>query len=154
MDDSRQPLQRFSASCLCGASTFTVPKPTKLLVCHCLNCKKWSGSTFAANFWVPASSLIIDDTSKQHIRSHVDGNTESRRTLERHFCGDCGSSLYIVIPHMPDVVAILSGVIDGLVADGSGPVEEEKRLAGLVPKRELYTKDKCPWVSIQVESES
>ena len=138
MSNNQSSTQRLSGSCLCGTSTFTINSPIKLVVCHCNNCKKWSGSAFAANMQVLKSDLTISDSSK--ISTHVDTKTKSGRKIERHFCSLCGSNLYINVADMPDApVVVTTGVIDGLVDRfTAGQVEEKDRLLGLQPQNNSF----------------
>ena len=154
MSNNQSSTQRLSGSCLCGTSTFTINSPIKLVVCHCNNCKKWSGSAFAANMQVLKSDLTISDSSK--ISTHVDTKTKSGRKIERHFCSLCGSNLYINVADMPDApVVVTTGVIDGLVdRSTAGQVEEKDRLLGLQPQNEFFPKSQCPWVSITAGQKS
>ncbi len=156
MSDTPAPRQSLSGSCLCRASTFTIANtPIRMVVCHCNNFKKWSGSAFATNIHFPKSALTLKDSLK--IRSYVDGDTKSGRGIERHFCGDCGCSLYIIGPHKPEVVNIASGVLDGFIGtaeDNVPKVDEEERLAGLHPHIEVYVEDKCPWLNVTVDKRS
>jgi hypothetical protein len=132
---STEEAQRLSCSCLCGASTFTLANtPLRLILCHCVNCQKWSGTAFAANIWFPASALTLTNTSTAKIIKYADSNTDSGETLNRHFCGGCGASLYLTVPHHPEIVSVMRASIDGF--DGGG----------LKPHWELYTKDRWEWV--------
>ena len=152
MSDSPATTERLSGSCLCGASTFTVANtPLRMVICHCTNCKKWSGSAFATNVHFPRSALKHKNDAK--ISIYRDGDTESSRIIERYFCSGCGCPLYIIGPHKPDIVNIASGVLDGLVtsADGIPKVDESKRLAGLLPSLEVFKEGKCPWVNIKLD---
>ena len=153
MSDSPASTERLPGSCLCGASTFTIANtPIRMVVCHCSNCKKWSGSAFATNIHFPRSALTLKNTSK--IRTYPDGDTKSNRTIERHFCSGCGCCLYIIGPHKPDIVNIASGVLDGIVdtsAGGIPKVDEARRLAGLRPSLEVYKEGKSPWVNITLD---
>lgn len=123
-----------------------------MVVCHCNNCKKWSGSAFATNVHFPKSALKLENSSK--TSSYFDGDTETGRTIERYFCSRCGCCLYIIGPHKPDTVNIASGVLNGLVGSSGDNVitaDEDKRLAGLRPSLEVYKEGKCPWVIIKLD---
>lgn len=143
-NNKEQPSQRLAGSCLCSASKYTVlNQPIKMLVCHCINCKKFSGSAFAANIWFPRASFKSQDAASSQIRKYADSNTDTERTLNRHFCGTCGCSLYITVPHNPAIISIFSGTIDGLVCESAErplPDTEAERLQGLSPEVELC----CP----------
>lgn len=153
MSNDRASTERLSGSCLCGASTFAIANtPIRMVVCHCNNCKKWSGSAFATNIHFPRSALTLGESSK--IRVYSDGDTKSSRTIQRHFCSACGCPLYIIGPHKPDIVNIASGILNGPVETSEDIVpqdNEDKRLAGLRPSLEVYTEAKCPWINFKLD---
>jgi len=149
-NNKEQPSQRLAGSCLCGASKYAVlNQPIKMLVCHCINCKKFSGSEFAANIWFPRASF--KDAASSQIRKYADSNPDTERTLNRHFCGTCGCSLYITVPHNPAIISIFSRTVDGLVRESAErplPNTEAERLQGLGPEVELYCPRRPHWVEI------
>lgn len=74
-------------SCLCGAVTFHVTgTPSEIEVCHCTQCRKWTGHFFA-NIEVPRDSLGVqgDDRITWY---------HSSAKVRRGFCATCGSSLF------------------------------------------------------------
>ena len=53
-----------TASCRCGQLRATVSgEPVRVSVCHCLNCKKRSGSAFAAQARWPEEQITIEGRS-------------------------------------------------------------------------------------------
>ena len=53
-----------TASCRCGQLRATVTgEPVRVSVCHCLNCKKRSGSAFAVQARWPAEQVTIEGRS-------------------------------------------------------------------------------------------
>jgi hypothetical protein len=101
------------ASCRCGQLTATVTgEPVRVSVCHCLNCKKRSGSAFAVQARWPKSQTKIEGQSKTFVKVADSGN---RATF--HFCPECGSDVYYVIDgkfddKFNDLVAIPLGAFD------------------------------------------
>jgi hypothetical protein len=74
-------------SCLCGAVTFDVTGPhSPIEVCHCVQCRKWTGHFFA-NIEVPRDSLEVH--GEDHIRWY-----QSSAKVRRGFCATCGSTLF------------------------------------------------------------
>jgi hypothetical protein len=74
-------------SCLCGAVTFQVNGPSSPVeVCHCVQCRKWTGHFFA-NIEVPRDSLVLrgDDRITWY---------HSSAKVRRGFCASCGSTLF------------------------------------------------------------
>lgn len=70
-----------TGGCLCGKVRFIATgEPDRVGLCHCLDCRKHHGALFHA-------SAIFPDTAV-----NVDG--ETRHYQGRHFCPDCGSSVF------------------------------------------------------------
>ena len=59
---------------------------------------------------------------------------DSRGTAQLHFCGDCGSALWIEWAAMPDLRILKSGIMDD---EGSLNME---------PKAEQYTSRRVAWL--------
>lgn len=101
------------ASCRCGNLRATVSgDPVRVSVCHCLNCKKRSGSAFAVQARWPKAQVTIEGQSKTFVKVADSGN---RATF--HFCPDCGSDVYYEIDgkfddKFDDLVAIPLGAFD------------------------------------------
>lgn len=102
-----------TASCRCGQLSATVTgEPVRVSVCHCLNCKKRSGSAFAVQARWPRSDVRISGGSKTFVKVADSGN---RATF--HFCPDCGSDVYYEIDgkfddKFNDLIAIPLGAFD------------------------------------------
>jgi hypothetical protein len=98
-----------TASCRCGQlRATTTGDPVRVSVCHCLNCKKRSGSAFAVQARWPSAQVQIEGTSKTFVKVADSGN---RATF--HFCPDCGSDVYYAIDgKFDDLVAIPLGAFD------------------------------------------
>jgi hypothetical protein len=102
-----------TASCRCGQLRASVTgEPVRVSVCHCLNCKKRSGSAFAVQARWPKAQVVIDGQSKTFVKVADSGN---RATF--HFCPDCGSDVYYEIDGKFDdkfneLVAIPLGAFD------------------------------------------
>lgn len=97
-----------AASCRCGQLRLTASgEPIRLSVCHCLNCKKRSGSAFATQARWPRDRVRIEGASKVHSHAGDSGNK-----AHFHFCPDCGSDLYYLADELPGVVAVPLGAFD------------------------------------------
>jgi len=74
-------------SCLCGAVTFRLTPPLRdVFLCHCDQCRKWSG-----HFWAATSVPLM--------RFHLEQGEEltwfaSSEHARRGFCRRCGASLF------------------------------------------------------------
>src|SRR5688572_28439712 len=102
-----------AASCRCGQLRATVTgEPFRVSACHCLNCKKRSGSAFAVQARWHRERVAIDGQSKTFVKVADSGN---RATF--HFCPDCGSDVYYEIDgkfddKFDELVAIPLGAFD------------------------------------------
>lgn len=73
--------QQFSGGCLCGALRFSaIGRPSRVGICHCLDCRKLLGSPFHASAIFPKNAVTIDG--------------ESHTYAGRSFCPKCGSRVY------------------------------------------------------------
>ena len=94
-----------TATCRCGQLRAHVTgDPIRISVCHCLECKRRSGSAFAAQARWPDAHVTITGQSK--IWSHTG---ESGDTGVFRFCPECGSTVTYVIGRMPGLTAIAIG---------------------------------------------
>ena len=102
-----------TASCRCGQLKATVTgEPVRVSVCHCLNCKKRSGSAFAVQARWPKDDMAIEGRSKTFVIVADSGN---RATF--HFCPECGSDVFYTIDgkfddKFDDLIAIPLGAFD------------------------------------------
>lgn len=74
-------MERFTAGCLCGeVRVATTGEPARVALCHCLDCRKHHGALFYAAAIFPQEAVTIE------------GKTGAYRG--RHFCPQCGSSVF------------------------------------------------------------
>ena len=119
------------ASCRCGQLKATVTgDPVRLSVCHCLNCKKRSGSAFAVQARWPADQVTIEGQSKGFELIADSGNSATF-----HFCPDCGSDVHYEI----------NGKFDGLIAIPLGAFDDPYFAS---PKFSVWEERKNDWVDI------
>jgi len=120
-----------TASCRCGQLRATVTgEPVRVSVCHCLNCKKRSGSAFAAQARWPAGQVAIEGQSKSFDKVADSGN---RATF--HFCPECGS----------DVHYDINGKFDGQIAIPVGCFDDPY---SFTPAFSVWEERKHDWVEI------
>lgn len=102
-----------TACCRCGQLRASViGEPVRVSLCHCLNCKKRSGSAFAVQARWPSAQVGIEGQSKPWVKIADSGN---KATF--HFCPECGSDVYYTIDgkfddKFDDLVAIPLGAFD------------------------------------------
>ncbi|MAM10095.1 MAG: alanine acetyltransferase [Rhizobiaceae bacterium] len=104
---------RLDCSCQCGKVRFSVESKTPVPYqrCYCSICRKsGGGGGYAINIGADAATLNVSGAQHKrfyHARMH-DGESEA----ERHFCGACGSALYLFDPRWPALVHPVASVVD------------------------------------------
>ncbi len=110
---------RLDGSCHCGAVRFSLnsrtPYPYQL--CYCSICRKTAGGGgYAINIMGEAETLKVK--GRQHLkvyRARLGSEGGGRRPLSsgrRHFCGRCGSALWLWDPSWPELVHPFASAID------------------------------------------
>jgi hypothetical protein len=106
-----------TGSCQCGAVKFSVEShaPVPYQFCYCSICRKTGGGGgYAINLSADARTLrVYDDHGKRlyHARMEENGGAHLS-SAERHFCGRCGTHLWLFSPEWPDLVHPLASAID------------------------------------------
>jgi hypothetical protein len=91
-------MDRFTGGCLCGDVRIVASgQPYRVGLCHCLDCRKHTGSLFHASAVFPADAVIIQGETREHAG--------------RRFCPRCGSS---VLGGSGDEVEVSLGALDSI----------------------------------------
>jgi hypothetical protein len=101
-------------------------------LCHCVDCRKISGSTYSTNLAVPEDSFKITSGTLKSISKTADGGNK----ITSYFCGDCGSTIYRDGATFAGLKVIKAGLMDGDILD-----------TGSKPDVELYTSRRAGWVA-------
>ena len=105
---------QLEGSCHCKAVRFTVEshEPVPFMRCYCGICRKTAGSGgFAINLGADHRTLKVRGRRALRVYRATlpDGRTS---TGERHFCGRCGTALWLWDPQWPDLVHPHAGSVD------------------------------------------
>lgn len=74
-------MHQFNGSCLCGQVRIVATgRPYRVGLCHCLDCRKFSGSLFQATAIFPETAVTVAGETGSHAG--------------RHFCMRCGASVF------------------------------------------------------------
>ncbi len=97
--------QKLSGGCACGAIRYeTDADPIVMLNCHCSDCRKASGSGYAAIIFVPKDPVRV----RGEVRFHeVRGS--SGKMVERGFCPNCGSPIIEKVERLANALGNPSG---------------------------------------------
>jgi hypothetical protein len=122
------------AECACGQLSATCSgEPIWVSVCHCLACKRRTGSAFSWNARWAQADVAIEGRAAEFTRIGDEGGR-----ITNSFCPSCGTTVYYVMDVQPDVVAIAAGGF----ADPSFPAP---RFSVYDPVR------RCDWVDVRAQ---
>lgn len=96
------------ARCRCGALTAVATgDPTRVSVCHCLDCQRRSGSAFSAQVRFPDDRVTVIGPATE-----FETKGDSGRWGRFYFCPACGDTIAYRIEFFPDVTAIPLGTFE------------------------------------------
>lgn len=132
---------RLEGSCHCGLVRFSLnsAQPQPYQRCYCSICRKTQGGGgYAINLGGDSDSLEVE--GREHVAIYhariVEEGTVTISPGERHFCGKCGSALWVYDPRWPELVHPFASAIDTVL-----PKPPELAHILLV--------DKAPWVTVE-----
>lgn len=121
-----------SGGCLCGAVRYEVAwPPSALVVCHCTDCQKQAGSAFSLVGVSARGALNV--TGDLATFSHPGS---SGQTVNRQFCGRCGS------PVLTDTAQARD---QGIIFFKAGTLDET---ADLAPSLHYWTRSAQAWFAL------
>lgn len=94
--------------CQCGKLRFEMRgEPRTVAVCHCRDCQKQTGSAFALVVVAPQDQVGLSGADRTFVTTG-----DSGRPVERHFCPDCGSPVFMKVTAVPDALVLMGGAFD------------------------------------------
>ena len=115
-----------TGGCLCGGVRYEIAGALgPVILCHCSQCRRASGSAFAANASVRA------DAFRLLVGTELVREFEATPGKFRAFCGRCGSPVYARMDAWPGLRRVRLGTLDG------DP--------GARPQAHLHVASKAPW---------
>ena len=120
------------ATCACGQASITVnAPPTMHGVCHCTNCKRRTGSAFGISAYFDKTAVV---DKKGETKVYAFHHAAQNHDQERHFCANCGTTLFRSLSAAPESIGIAGGCFaDEFLSEPTFSVTDAKRL---------------PWVSL------
>jgi hypothetical protein len=124
-------MTHLEGGCACGAVRYRVAgEPTLSLLCFCGDCMKRSGTDGYAGMMFPEEGFEVTGEPGFHATQ-----SDTGRTVKRHFCTKCGSNLW--------------GQTEfGLVSIAAGSLDDPSVFS---PERVVYTQQAPPWARIPEE---
>lgn len=102
-------MTRFTGGCLCGDIRYEADgEIVRMARCHCNDCRRGTGASFATNVFVPVDALKITQGEPKTFQHP----TDSGGTMTRKFCPRCGSPLFGQSSNSPNTWSIRAGSID------------------------------------------
>lgn len=97
----------FQGGCLCGAVRYEGSEPKGGGHCHCVDCRKSSGTGHCSHMVVAENSF--------HVAGEVrffDAPTDAGNRVSRGFCPTCGSAIYSTNTSMQGMVIVRASSLD------------------------------------------
>jgi hypothetical protein len=117
-----------TGGCQCGAVRYQLRgRPVELVVCHCKECQRQSGSAFGMSLVVTSGSFRLLSGDLKFFNVVCD----SGRIKTCAFCRDCGTRVYHSVGY---TISVKPGTLDDT--------------SSLQPTHHYWTKRKQPWVVI------
>ncbi|MBU8537148.1 GFA family protein [Falsiroseomonas tokyonensis] len=109
---------RLEGSCHCGKVRFRCDsgQPYPYQRCYCSICRKTQGGGgYAINLSGDAATLKVRGAKHLKVynaRLREPGQRTRQSPAQRHFCGECGSALWLFDPRWPELVHPFASAID------------------------------------------
>ena len=78
--------ETLKGACLCGGVEYEVQDAESMGYCHCTRCQRWTGSSLVG--------VLVDRNNFEITKGEDLVKRYSSEFAPRHFCSNCGSSLY------------------------------------------------------------
>lgn len=96
--------------CLCGGIRYAAKtQPVRVTFCHCRFCQRATGSVYLVEPIFAQSDFVVISGQPKIYQHRSEG---SGKMVDIHFCGDCGTKLFLTFERFPDVVGIYGGTFD------------------------------------------
>ncbi|MEP0520683.1 MAG: GFA family protein [Hyphomicrobiales bacterium] len=101
-------MTQLSGACLCGAVSYKGNADIKMTMnCHCVDCRKVTGSTYGTLLFVVEDS--VDITGKTNVFHH---KSDRGSDMQKLFCSSCGSQMFTRNSARQGVIGIRAGTVD------------------------------------------
>lgn len=119
-----------TGGCQCGKARYEIDADGPVIVCHCTDCQKQSGSAFGL-------VMVIDEDAFRMTAGETasfEGVGSSGKTKTMVFCAACGTRLYHRVELRPGKLSLRAGTLDDT--------------GDLQPVKHIWVSSKQPWVEI------
>jgi len=113
--------------CYCGASSLLArAAPLTVALCHCTDCRRWTGA--------PVAAFAALDPGMVHIAPDPGPGLSVAEGVRRWTCPRCGSPLMAVFDYLPGQVYVPLGILD--------------QAADLAPRVHSHADAALPWLHL------
>ncbi|MFT7244541.1 MAG: hypothetical protein ACI82A_001898 [Candidatus Azotimanducaceae bacterium] len=113
--------------CACGAIQFECnADPIFFFLCHCVDCRKATGSAYAPNVWFSRDSVKITKEPSAHLERGISG-----KDTRHEFCADCGTPIGMCTDATEGIRGFRASTFDDL--------------QGLKPIANVWVSTMLPW---------
>lgn len=101
-------MTQLSGACLCGAVSYSGDADIKLTMnCHCVDCRKITGSAYGTLLFVAEGSVEISGETR--VFEH---KSDRGSDMQKLFCSNCGSQMFTKNSARQGVIGIRAGTLD------------------------------------------
>ena len=119
---------KLKGGCLCESVTYQCSsEPEATMLCHCLECQKWTGSSYATMCLFEDKNISITGKLKEFKVT-----TDSGNLMSKFFCPECGTHIFESSAWLPNYTALAAGSLN------------DQSL--IKPSAQCWTKRMLPWV--------
>lgn len=93
--------------CLCENVRYACTEEVGGGHCHCIDCRKTSGTGHGSHMMVPEGGFTLSGAVKSYEKPADSGNM-----VTRWFCPDCGSAIYSTNSGVPGMVFVRASSLD------------------------------------------
>jgi hypothetical protein len=109
MPPIKLPKFPLTGGCPCGAVRYSISAmPISVYACHCTDCQRQSGSSFALNMPVETSSFSL---TQGVVKAWLPDNPSGVPSTS-WFCGNCSGRIYGSRESRPERVNVRAGTLD------------------------------------------
>jgi len=122
---------KVNGNCHCGAIAYEAAvDPTKVQICHCLDCQTLTGSAFRITVQAkPETFRLLRGEPKIYFKTAESGSKRGHA-----FCGDCGTPVYrLPTDNSPNYSLRVGGL--------------HQRAELETPARQIWVNRRLPWVT-------
>jgi hypothetical protein len=121
----------YKGGCQCGAVRYeVVGAPRQVIVCHCSECQRQSGSAFGMTMVIDEGALRLTQGELKTFARKAD----SGREVLGAFCPQCGTRIYHKLEWRPGALSLKPGTLDDT--------------SWLKPQVHIWTDSKQRWLDI------